>query len=779
MGLKTSITREQLTAAVPTWEGTVDHEYLGAPVTIFRDAYGIPHVRASSLADAFFAQGFVHATDRLWQMEFDRRRAIGRWSEVVGQSGLLMDRFVRRAGIRKSAEVDVDHFDDETRTVFESYAAGVNAFIETTDKLPIEYEIAGIQPEPWEPWHSTAVFKIRHILMGTAMSKLLRARVLHHCGPEIASTLRSESLGDEVLVVPTGERYRGALKDLAELDPGQDAISRLAEFDAGSNNWAVHGSRSASGRPLVAGDPHRALDVPNVYYQNHLACDDFDVVGYSFCGVPGFPHFGHNEHVAWCITHASADYQDLFVEHFDPNNPTRYEFKREWREAERRVETIVVRDSEPEELEIIETHHGPVVIGDPKSGAALSLRYSALIDPNGTFGCLLPMLRAKTVDEFDAAMRGWVDPCNNLIMADTSGNIAYLTRGKVPIRNRSNFWLPVPGWNGEHEWHGEIPFSEMPRERNPETGYLVTANNRIVGSDYPYRIAIDFAPPSRAQRILSRLEEIDSATVDDMASVHAERLSLPAGIFIDALANVHPSSSSGRRGLDILRSWDRRMEPDSAGAAIYIAIRQHLTTAVANLPTFSDLKHNPFAAQEPPLAGPLTLLWFTIPHYLSNNIKTVLPNGTSWSGLLSEAFEAAIRELEEMQGSEPDAWTWGAMHRTNPQHPLADVESELSHVLNPPSVAVGGDGDTPQAAAINYGRNYDVAGTSVNRYIFDLANWENSRWIVPLGSSGHPGSPHFADQAELWAEVRYIPMHYSWDRIEQEARYRQTLKPSA
>ncbi|MFW6074314.1 MAG: penicillin acylase family protein [Chloroflexota bacterium] len=779
MGLNTSITRKDTEDALPDLESNLEFKGLDGTIAIHRDEFGIPHIQAESIDDAFFAQGFVHGQDRLWQMEFDRRRASGRWSEVAGKTGLIFDKFARRVGIARSAKHHLDQLNGETRAMLNAYSRGVNAFIESTSSLPIEYTIVGIEPEPWEAWHTVAVYNVRHILMGTGLSKLLRARSLHFVGPEFASKLRAESQGDEVLIVPPGEEYRASLADLSVFDPGNDAISRLAEFDAGSNNWVVHGDRTETGKPLVAGDSHRALDVPNVYYQMHLACPEFDVIGFSFLGVPGFPHFAHNAHVAWAITHAGADYQDLFVERFDPNDPGRYRFQDEWRSASRSVEKIDVMDGETEEVEIVETHHGPIVFGDPSSGAAIAYRYTATSEPNPGLQCFVPMLRARSVDEYDEAMRDWVEPGNNLVMADTDGNIAYLTRGKIPIRSEANFWLPVPGWTGEHEWQGMIPFEELPRSKNPDTGFIATANNRIVDDDYPNRIAIDFAPPSRAQRIIANLEHMTDATVDDMATVHADRISIPSAIFRGRLAKLSFESPLEQDAQRLVIAWNGLMSPDQSEPAIYIATRQHLTKRVAGLPVFERYLHNPFAAEEPPLVGPNGLLWFLTPGLLANDDPIVLPDDVTWDDLVHQAFRDAIAELREELGPDLDTWKWGDLHRTHPQHPLAIANPELAESLNPPSVSAGGDGDTPQAAAIYPTVNYRVAGTSVTRYIFDVADWDNSRWIVPLGSSGHPASPHWADQAERWSKVEYVPMRYSWDLVKENAVTTQTLSPGS
>ena len=764
--------------ALPDVSSTMTLDGLEKSVEIFRDQYGIPHVRASSVADAFFGQGFVHAQDRLWQMEWDRRRAYGRTAEVVGFAGLTNDVFVRRAMLGDSARSDYDNFNAETRSMLDSYAAGVNAFSTSTGTLPVEFTLSDLTPETWQPWDGCAIFKIRHILMGTGMGKLWKARLLMQLGPEVASRLRSEGQGDEVLVIPPGSEHISAMRDMSEFEAGIHALSKLFDMDAGSNNWALSGSRTSSGKPLMAGDPHRALDVPSVYYQNHIACPDFDVVGLSFTGVPGFPHFGHNERVAWCITHAAADYQDLYVEKFDKDNPERYEYRGEMHAALHRTESIAVRGGDAVEVDVTATRNGPVIIGDPGTGYAISMRYTATAEPNECFHALLPMLKTASVEEFNETMRPWVDPCNNLIVIDDAGSIGYLTRGKIPVRDRSNAWLPVPGWTGEHDWQGMIPFEEMPHLHNPDNGYIITANNRITGKDYPHYIALDYAPPGRAKRIISRIEALDKATVEDMGSIHAERLSIPSRFFVDRIATVNTDDAAEKAAIARLNSWDNRMDTDSVGASIYMAVRDAIIRIVIEQPQVEPLTRSPFSG-EPPGVSLGGVLWWTVPGMIQDNDTSLLADGQTWETVFADALTRAVDRLTGMQGPDMDAWTWGNIHRTAPVHPLTAAFPEYQEDLNPPSVAIGGDSDTPQAAAILPANNFNVAGTSVARYIYDVSDWNNCRWIVPLGASGHPGSPHWSDQVEAWSTVQTIPMLYDWNKIAADFETSQTLNPKS
>jgi penicillin amidase len=775
-----AIDANELRAALPDLTGDVVLAGLDGPVEILRDTFGVPHIRAGSAHDAFFAQGFAHAQDRLWQMDYDRRRAAGRWAEWAGPAWIDQDILMRRLGLASSAEADYAAFDDETRAMFDAYAEGVNAFIGSTTTLPIEYGIVGATPEPWQPWDGCAIYKVRHVLMGTFGTKLWRARILQTLGPEMVVTLRGGGAAGPVVTLP-GVEY-AALPDAAESVFGAEAIEGTWDWAAGSNNWALRGERTASGLPLLAGDPHRSLEVPNVYYQNHVACPEFDVIGYSFAGVPGFPHFGHNAEVAWCITHAGADYHDLFIERFAPGDPSHYEFRGEWREAVRRRETIAVRGETAREIDVTVTHHGPIVVGDPAGGYALALRYNAIAGPNLGFTTFLPMLRSRTVAELDAAMARWVDPANNFLMADRQGAVGYLMRGQVPLRSRANAWLPVPGWTGEHEWAGQIPFEALPRGRDPQVGYFVTANNRIVTDDYPYYVALDWAPGYRAARITARLNALTGgATVADMAAIHAERRSLPSYHFTARLEQLDLAAPRLGMMRHILIDWNHELQPDSNGATIYILWREHLTALLIERTRLAELAAIPVSQEPVPLRA-LSIgsrLRNVIVALLAADDTSLLPIGQGWDDVLAEALARAADWLTEHIGPDPAAWTWAAIHRTAPKHTLSGTFPDLAETLDPPAVGVGGDGDTPNATAYAglTGVGFAVTNTSVARYCFDLADWDNSGWVVPLGASGHPGSAHYADQVTPWQAVQLLAMTYTWEKIEAGAETRQRLHP--
>ncbi len=772
-----TISAQDLQAALPDTSSGVILDGPDDAITIYRDGLGVPHVKAATVHDAFFGQGFATSQDRLWQMDYDRRRAYGRWAEYVGPEGLEQDLMMRTLRLRSSAVRDYLALDAASRGMVEAFAEGVNAFIGGTRSLPIEYDVVGASPERWEPWDCMAVFKVRHVMMGLFESKLWRARLVKALGAERAARIVPGQQG-RLLMVPPGAEDEAHLPTEAALEhlrAGAGAVSRMGAAEAGSNNWALAGSRTASGKPLLAGDPHRPLDVPNVYYQNHVSCPDFDVIGLSFPGVPGFPHFGHNAQVAWCVTHAQADYQDLYVERFEAGTGERYQYRGKWLEAEVEEEEVRVKGGESVRLSIRSTRHGPVIAGDPASGTAITMKYTGTHGANRSFQCLLGMLGASSVGEMDEAMREWVDPSNNFVTADVHGSIGYLNRGQLPVRPPANAWLPVPGWDGLHEWAGFVPFEELVRARDPETGYIVTANNQIAGGDYPHYISLQFGPDHRARRITERLKDLRGATVQDMAAVHADIGSIPATRYVGLLAGVQVQGEEALEAKRLLEGWDGSMDRDSAAPTIYSAFRLEVEKRILEnlLGPLAEEALNASGRGAPFHVGQLRA---RISAMAAEGDTSYLPAGADWEALASEAFSRAAAYLKDRLGGNASAWTWGRMHFTQPRHTLSAAFPGLADVLDPPSVPMSGDGDTPQSGSYSPGEPFTVTGMSAARYVFDLSDWDGSIWITPLGASGHPGSPHYADQAPAWSDVKAAPMLYSWDRIAEEAESVQVLK---
>lgn len=738
-------------------------------VTVVRDSWGIGHITTTSADEAFRAQGWIAASDRMWQMEWDRRRAMGRWAEIAGPGAVAEDRFFRRLDLASIAESDWAGLSADTQAMTEAYAAGVNGWLEANhDRLPAEFDLHPAGPESWQPWHCVLVYKLRHIFMGTLHRKLWRGAVTVKAGPEVARAMVGDPAADSAMV--TGDRPgAGPSIDLladaiASVDRAAADLAAIPDVDGGSNSWALHGTRTASGLPLLGGDPHRGIEFPNVYYQCHLTCDDFDVVGLAFPGVPAFPHFGHNESVAWCITHGMADDTDIFVE-TDPVAVTR-------------TESIAVHGADPVDVACAATPRGPMVLGDPASGSpVLSMMWTGMSGPDTTFECLRPMLTARSVDELEAAVSEWVLPVNNLLSADVAGNISFKIRGRVVERPPASRWTPVPA-DAVHAWADLAPVADdrLHRWRNPDRGFLATANNRTA-DDGPY-ISLDFAGPSRHDRIVELLEPMTAATVEDMTAIHADTKSLVAPQLIEILASANPETIDGATAKQLLLDWDHELAGESAAATVYSTVRRLWSDEVARRLGIERVEFG-----EPSWPGQA---------YTSRGMfeaATTLLRGEGWrlldglsetadlDRLLGQLVDDAAADLVERFGPDPSTWRWDSAHIMNAPHPLASARREAAD-LHPPLDGCPGDGDTVRAASVAPASGERVAGSSVARYVFDLADWDRSGWVVPHGVSGVRGSGHDLDQRSSWLACELLPMAYSADAVAAVAVSTQSLPPA-
>lgn len=770
-------------AAASQVDGEIAVRGLHASISIRRDQFGIAHIRAENEHDAWFGQGYAAAQDRLWQMEYDRLRATGRWAEAAGAVAVPADLLARRMQLGRAARADVEAMSVETRAMFEAYAAGINAFLDSGQPLPVEYQLTGVRPEPWQPWHSAALFKIRHTLMGVWQLKLTSARLLAMIGPEAYAKLDTRAPAGSPLILPPGGAITSLIEQAAdELREAAAQLGFLAEAEAGSNSWAVHGSRTTTGMPVLCNDSHRALDVPSVYWQAHVSCPSFDVIGATFPGLPAFPHFGHNGAAGWNITHTSADYQDLYIEQFDPAEPSRYRTAAGWETAEQADETIRVRGGESVTVETWRTRHGPVVHGDPRSGWALALRYTATEPQFRGFEPLRPMLTATTVEELFESQREWVDPVNNLVAADTAGNTGYLTRGYLPVRaSAAGRQLPAPGWTDEHEWTGRVPFERMPRAVNPAEGYIATANQRVIDGDDPY-ISHSFAPPSRAARLVELLDPRGPAaasqfTPAQLAAMQGDTVSVYARAWARLLGRSGPFSGAAEQARALLTGWDGDLRPESGAALLYAYLRRELARVL----------YEPVAgarAWEWLTSGELPSLDRLINQWLAHAVAALdggdaTPDGRPWRDLLPDALAAAWRAAVDGHGPDPAAWRWDRHHATNAKHPLAGVFPEQAATLNPARAAAGGDGDTLQCAAYGWGsrHDFDITALSVYRQVIDFSDVAGASFVVPGGVSGLTATAHAGDQLEYWRTHQRIPMHSTEAAVNGATAHTLSLRP--
>ena len=726
---------------------------------IQRDKWGIAHVKAPNQLAAFEAQGWIAASDRIWQMEYDRLKSQGRWGETVGAKAAREDAFFRRLGLADLSKEHWDSLAQETKEITQAYARGVNRWLEAHEHdLPEEFDHHATSPEHWQPWDCLAVYKVRHIFMGTISRKLWRGFLLAKGNLELLQAMRGFVDGGSTITtssLPAAEELT-SLSNLIQAN--SDQLRGLTDIDGGSNSWAIAGSRTKSGLPLLAGDPHRGIEFPNVYHQFHMECPEFNAIGLAFPGVPGFPHFGHNDDVAWCITHGMADDTDLFVE-TDALEAV------EWTSEE-----LSLRGEGNFEVLRGSTQRGPVVLGDPSQGTALSMAWTGMNGQDSTFDALLPMLKASTTEELEVAVEPWVIPVNNLLSADRDGHISFKVRGRVIERPHENRWIPVPAetstdWSNLHP----VSFEDLPGERDPDRGYLVTANNQI--SDGGPYISLDFAGPARYDRIVQLLEELPNATAADMEGIHSDVVSLRAPSIVEALVTsvtqfTHPL---GQWLVDRLANWDCALSVESVEASMYSVIRRRWAESVGERLGVANPEFG--GPQWPSPEAASRMLSEAAMHLLVDGNWHLVPGLESEDDLdsaLSACIDETLEELEQRLGEDNFQWTWGRLHRMASPHPLASAVEQARH-LHPPIDACPGDSDTVRCGSVIPETGERSAAASVARYVFDLDDWDRSGWVVPHGVSGVRGEGHDMDQRAAWLNCTLIPMAFTASAVEQVA----------
>ncbi|MBM32152.1 MAG: hypothetical protein CL764_04745 [Chloroflexi bacterium] len=764
---------------LPDFNKDLIFKQINGVVDIYRDSWGIPHIKAKDEFDLFFAQGFATAQDRLWHMDFDRHRALGKSSELLGYEMFDNDQLVLKIDVLKASKLDYECSSDLAKKMLNSYTNGVNAFIESTNNFPVEYSLLNEKPKSWNPWDCISVYKIRNMFMGTYEMKLLKTKVFKELGEDLFKKIWGEISEFELLTIPPNTRLnKRVLRDINSLSESVNLLNYLKESDIGSNAWVISGDRTKSGLPLIAGDSHRALDTPSVYYQVHLECEKFAVSGYSIPGLPGAPHFSHTEYLAYGMTHGNADYQDLFLEKFRENGKNlEYFYKNRWLKADLEIKSINVKNGKKEFVEVVKTNHGSVISGNPRSGYGLIFSHTGTNSGTKWVDTVYQILHAKNSDQLIESLEEWTEPVNNFVFADIRGKIGYKLRGKIPVRNSDNHKGIVSGWDGNHDWKNFIPYYEMPSSVNPNVGYIVTCNQRVVGPDFPYYIGDDFRPAYRASRIITRILELPEAeaTVENMSQIHSDRLSIPASILFKKLLEMDLFSKSQNDLEKLIKQWDFVMSPDSKVATLYSMIRKTLIEESLNM-IFGNLIDKIDSSE---FSRAYDFIEASIYSQLINQINggSKFINYSDLEKLLKISVNKNLGNFEKkFHEDNLESYKWGKVHKTNPKHPLSTMFPEYASFLNPPNVSMGGDSDTPQQGG--YLENFEVNSVSVNRYIHDVSDWKKSRWIVPLGASGHPGSPHFSDQSKLWSNLETIPQLWDWDEIKSSAESHQSLTPS-
>jgi penicillin amidase len=754
-------------------------------VEIIRDRHGIPHIYAKNDNDAWYGLGFAHAQDRLWQMEMNRRIGAGRLSEILGEKTIATDKFLRTLSVYHFAERTVANLDPGAKAALDAYAAGVNAYIAGHDgPLPPEFIILGVEPAPWKPADSLVWAKMMAWDLGANWRKEIMRYQMVQAG------LNARQLTE--LFPPYPGDAPITLPDLAKIYDGVDidahqfaAIPPAVVPDQanGSNNWAVGPDRSASGKPLLANDPHLGLSVPSVWYFAHVEAPGLKVMGATLPGIPGIV-LGRNDRIAWGFTNTGPDVQDMYIERLLPGDPSRYVTPTGSAKFEVRREVIKVKGADDVVIEVRSTRHGPVISDASGSSAkvagkghVVAFAWTALRDDSGTVRATLDLNKAGNWSEFVDALRYFDVPQQNVVYADVEGNIGFYAPGRVPVRKPGNTvlgFMPVPGWDATYDWDGYIPFDELPHAYNPARGYVATANHKVVSDAYPHFITLEWAAPYRARRIEELLASRKIHTIDSFRTIQSDVKSLIATDLLPRLIKAEPNSQAARDVRDLMAEWDARMDRNRPEPLIFMAWMRNLTKRV-----YRDELGSMFKAYWEYRPVFMTNVLIGGQSHWCDDIKT--PQVENCDSQITAALDDALAELETLTGgADYAAWRWGDYHYAHSDHNPFTHVSPLDKLFDI-RISNGGGAHT-----INVGRhkfaNRDFPyrqyhGPSL-RAIYDLGDLDRSRWIHSAGQSGNPLSDLFSNFTERWRDVEDLPMTMKRSEIEAGALGALRLTPA-
>ncbi len=774
-----------ITKSHPQINGTLRAPGLIAQVEIIRDAMGVPHIYAQHADDLFFAQGYVHAQDRLWQMEYNRRIGHATLSDVLGAAAIDYDRFLRTIGLARAARADYAALSAADRRPLEAYARGVNAFIEThRDNLPIEFTLLGYTPAPWEPVDTIVWGKVMgYQLSGQYEADLFRHTMLKQIGEVKLKELLPPYPAEGPFVVPPEAReYKSQIPsfqipNIGSLgNPDWNAIAKMDELLAmhdagiGSNNWVIGGAKSATGKPILANDPHLGIQMPSIWYANGLHCivktDDcpYNVVGFSFPAAPGVV-IGHNERIAWGVTTPYADVADLYVEKINPQNPNQYEYQGKWLDFEIVEEPIKVKGVVSETLKIKISRHGPIITPVlPGVTEPLAFQWTGLRERSRLFAAVLQINRARNWDEFRAALKLWDVPSQNFVYADVEGNIGYQLPGNIPIRAKGNGMFPAEGRTGEYEWTRYIPFDELPSVFNPPTHFMASANNCIVPATYKYWLSYDCAAPFRQQRIFDLIKAKDKLTIEDVEAMHRDTYSAPEARLKTYLAALTPDGLLQARALEYVKAWDGYLTMDNVGGTITAVTLQRAVRNVFGNKLDADLAKAYFSHSDYHQRVLLTLLeqptnaWWDDP-------TTKEPPAETRDVILQKSFAEAVEWLSKNYGETPAEWKWSRVHTATFAHTLGSVQP-LNLLFNVGPVGAPGGEATVMRMGFRANVPFVINTASSMRMIVDLGNLANSRYIHTTGQAGQPLHKHYSDMVLLWRDGLYVPMPFDRAKID-------------
>ena len=824
--------------ALPQTSGTLHLRGLQQPVTVIRDVAGIAHIRADNIHDLFMAQGFVHAQERMWQMEVWRHIAAGRLSELFGESQLDTDRFIRTLGWAQATQRDLAAVTPETRTILDSYAEGVNAWLDQErDSLGLAFLVAGAKPEPWTPLDSLGWQKVQAWNLGSNMDEELfryladaqlgdptRTDELFPPYREDAPVITPSEVDEAVTERAVGDRgsplagpvdagrveaeTAAAWRHLAEVGA---SLSRLAGLDSGeglvgsrgigSNNWVVSPSMTTTGGAMLANDPHLGISMPSIWFMNGLHCTTvseacpYDVAGVSFPGVPAVV-LGHNARIAWGATNLGPDVQDLFIEQADPDDPSAYLLDGVSTPFEERVEEIRTAGGPTYYHTVRSTVHGPVlndVDGRLEGAPLMSLAWTAIRDTDRTLEAILGLNTAATFDEFRESLSVYGTPSQNFVYADVDGHIGYQFPGAIPIRDGDPTGdRPRAGYDGSSEWTGTIPFDELPWQIDPEGGTIVTANNAAVDAAYPYHVSSDWEPGYRAERIADQLfaRSEDGLSFDDMTELQLDTAVPRAQDAATWLLSIEPTTDDGRIVLERILEWDGRCDVDSLGCAAWSMFEYRLHRDL-----FDDELGS--LARDYVGSGPAWVLVNELvddPEAAWWDDLTTSERETS-KAIITRALDEAGSALSAAYGA-PSGWTWGRLHTATFQEQtigmsgIGPLEWYFNDGPHPVAGAAGAlnnsyyrfrraypDPLDPDYVPVGVDRVFEVTNLPSMRFVIDMTDLDGARMVITTGQSGNPFDHHYNDLIEPWRTGETVPLPFTPAAIDAAAAQTLVLQP--
>jgi len=757
--------RAQAAAVAAPLEGEIELPGLVEPVEVLRDRWGIAHIYAKNQDDLFFAQGFVVAHDRLFQIDVWRRIALGETSELVGEKGLEADRFARLTKYRGDMDAEWNSYAPDAKQIATAFTRGINAAIDQMgDRLPVEFQLLNYRPARWQP--EDVLGRMSGLIMvGNYAAEAGRAELIDSVGLAAARILAPTDPVRDFAPLPELD-LKGIDRSLLK---GYEAATTPLPFEpnkGGSNNWAVDGTLSKSGKPLLAGDPHRALMLPSLRYLVHLNAPGWNVIGAGEPALPGVA-IGHNDRVAWAFTIVNTDQADLYIEQTNPDDPLQYRDGDRWRPMTVVRESVRVKGkSEPVEVELHFTHHGPVIHTDAARRRAVALRWVGTEPGAAAYLASLRIDRVENAKQFVEELSAWKVPALNMTHADVDGNIGWVAAGATPVRDGWDGLLPVPGHAGKYEWLRMRRVDELPQSHNPAKHYVATANANILPPGYPHEISYDWAQPYRMQQIDRRLQAQQKFDLDDFRSIQHDATTIPGQTLVELL-ETFDTASLDAECVRLLREWNGVLSVDSRAGVLYGYWLDELLDAFYG--TYLPKHLVDFARSR---SGVSTML----AHLRKPSMLDNADSPTSRDRLLRETLATAIAKAKQRFPKFPAEGTWGELHQAAFTHPLARLGDEYAAAFNPAAVPKAGDALTPNAASHN--REFRQTAGASYRQVFDLADWDRGLATSTPGQSGRPGSPHYDDLLPLWAGEEYFPLAFSRGKVEEVTEHRLLLKPA-